>query len=63
MFEYVLVVYLTMESPQYQGNFVDCAHANAYVAEYYPDAPYIICLHEDYINLPKEFVKREINYE
>lgn len=62
MFEFVLIVYLTMDSPEYKGNFVDCATANSWVAKYYPDAPYTVCLHEDYINLPKNFIKREVHY-
>ena len=61
MFEYCLIVYLTMEEPKYIGNFESCAHANNYVAEYYHDAPYTVCLHENYINLPKDFVKREVH--
>ena len=63
MFEYCLIVYLTMEEPKYIGNFESCAHANSYVVEYYHDAPYTVCLHEDYIVLPQNFTKREINYE
>jgi len=51
-----------MEEAKYIGNFISCAVANDYVAEYYADAPYTSCLHEDYIVLPKQFVKREINY-
>lgn len=62
MFEYCLIVYITMEEPKYIGNFINCAYANNYVAEYYYDAPYTVCLHEDYIVLPKHFVKKEITY-
>jgi len=40
MFEYVLVVYITMNSPQYVGHFVDCATANEYVKKNYPEAEY-----------------------
>lgn len=61
MLEYCLVVYLTMEEPKYIGHFENCALANNYVQEYYSDAPYTICLHEDYINLPEHLVKREIH--
>lgn len=61
MFEYVLVVYITMNSPQYVGHFVDCANANLYVDKHYPDAEYTSCLHEDYINLPDGLIKKEIN--
>lgn len=63
MFEYCLVVYMTMEDPEYKGHFIDCATANAYVAEYYSDAPYTICLHENYIFLPDHIIKKEVNYE
>lgn len=63
MFEYCLIVYLTMEEPKYIGNFLNCAVANSYVEEYYKDAPYTVCLHEDYIVLPNNLVRREINYE
>ena len=60
MFEYVLVVYMQMDSPQYIGHFSSCAAANDYVKEHYKDAPYTTCLFEDYINLPKDLVKKEI---
>jgi len=60
MFEYCLIVYLTMQEPKYIGNFESCAYANEYVKEYYADAPYTICMHEDYLYLPKDFVKKEI---
>ena len=62
MFEYCLIVYLTMEEPKYIGNFESCAHANNYVQEYYADAPYTKCMHEDYLFLPENFIKREIKY-
>lgn len=60
MLEYVLVVYLTMEEPKYIGHMESCAVANNYVQKYYKDAPYTICLHEDYINLPDHIIKIEI---
>jgi len=63
MFEYCLVVWVTMEDPQYIGNFMSCAVANQYVAEYYADAPYTSCLHEDYIRLPEGFIKKEVRYD
>lgn len=62
MFEYVLIVYLTMEEPKYIGSFHDCALANNYVKEYYADAPYTVCLHENYIVLPNNFIKKEVHY-
>jgi hypothetical protein len=63
MFEYCLIVYLTMEDPKYIGNFESCAVANMYVAKYYHDAPYTVCLHEDYIVLPENFIKKEVHYD
>ena len=57
MYEFCLIVYLTMEEPKYIGNFKSCAVANNYVKEYYDDAPYTVCLHEDYIVLPSNFIK------
>jgi len=63
MFEYVLVVYITMNSPQYVGHFVDCATANEYVKKNYPEAEYTSCLYEDYINLPEGLIKKEITWK
>lgn len=60
MFEYVLVVYMTMDDPMYVGNFSTCAHAQAYCNEFYPEAEYTSCLHEDYMFLPEGFIKKEI---
>lgn len=60
MYEYVLVVYMTMKHPEYVGHFVDCTRANEYVMQNYPKAEYTSCLHEDYINLPEGLVKKEI---
>ena len=60
MFEYVLVVYITMKQPEYIGHFVDCATANEYAMKHYPKAEYTSCLHEDYINLPLGLIKKEI---
>ena len=33
MFEYCLIVYLTMQEPKYIGNFESCAYANEYVKD------------------------------
>lgn len=63
MFEYVLVVYITMNTPKYEGHFVDCANANSYAAEHYPEAVYTTCLHEDYMYLPKNLIKKEIKWK
>ena len=61
MFEYVLVLYMSYktehEPGEYVGHFLSCAHANRYVQEHYADADYTICLHEDYIVLPRELIK------
>jgi hypothetical protein len=51
-----------MEDPKYIGHFQNCAIANNYVQEYYYDAQYTICLHEDYINLPPTIIKKEVHY-
>ena len=50
-----------MDEPKYIGHMKSCAHANEYIKKYYPDAPYTICLQEDYINLPPHILKREVN--
>lgn len=60
MYEYILVVYMQMDNPQYVGSFTSCAAANDHVKEYYADAKYTTCLHEDYMFLPKDFLKKEI---
>ena len=60
MFEYVLVVYLTMSSPEYVGHFVDCTRASEYAIKHYKEAEYTSCLHEDYIHLPLGLIKKEI---
>jgi hypothetical protein len=60
-FEFVLIVYLTMSTPKYVGNFVDCTVANEYVKKHYPKAEYSSCLYENYVYLPKDFVRININ--
>ena len=60
MFEYVLVVYMTMDNPEYIGHFTSCAAVTDYVKEHYPKAEYTTCLHENYINLPLGLIKKEI---
>jgi len=60
MLEYVLVVYMDMQSPEYIGHFFSCAVANLYAEKNYPKAEYTSCLHEDYIKLPEGFIKKEI---
>ena len=63
MFEYVLVVYWTMQTPEYVGHFKDCAHANSYCEQHCKEAEYTSCLHENYIYMPEGFVKKEIDNE
>jgi hypothetical protein len=60
MFEFVLVVYITMQQPEYVGHFVNCTRASEYAKKYYKDAEYTSCLHEDYIHLPLGLIKKEI---
>ena len=60
MFEFVLVVYMTMQQPEYVGHFVDCTRANEYAIKHYKEAEYTSCLHEDYIHLPLGLIKKEI---
>ena len=60
MFEYVLVVYMTMNKPEYVGHFTSCAASSEYAEKHYPNAEYTSCLHEDYINLPEGLIKKEI---
>lgn len=63
MFEYVLVLYMsykTGEEPgEYVGHFLSCAHAHRYEQKHFPEADYTVCLHEDYIMLPKDLTKIE----
>ena len=63
MFEYILVVYWTMAQPEYVGNFESCAHATQWCQTHCKEAEYTTCLHEDYMYLPKNFMKKEIQYE
>ncbi len=63
MFEYVLVVYWTMQTPEYVGNFNSCADATWWCQQHCQEAEYTSCLHEDYMFLPKGFVKKEIRDE
>ena len=62
MFEYVLVIYMTMDTPRYEGHFESCAVANQYAEECCSTAEYTSCLHEEYIILPPHVIKREIDY-
>lgn len=63
MFEYVLVLYLKMNQPEYAGHFKDCATANQYAAQKCPKCEYTSCLHEDYIKLPKGLIIKNIDLQ
>jgi len=60
MFEYVLVVYWTMQTPEYAGNFESCADATRWCQQHCKEAEYTSCLHEDYMYLPEGFIKKEM---
>jgi len=63
MFEFILIVYLTKESPpQYIGNFETCAFANNYVQIKLENVYRTSCLHEDYVWLPEGHQKRVIHF-
>ena len=62
MYEFVLVIYMTMDKPEYAGHFESCAVAQLYVDECCSKAEYTSCLHEEYIHLPANFIKKEIDY-
>jgi len=63
MFEYVLIVYMNMDNPEYVGHFKSCAAANSYVQKHYKNAEYTSCLYQNYINLPKNLIKKEIEWK
>jgi len=54
---------MTMDTPEYVGHFKSCADANNYVEENYKNAKYTTCLYQDYINLPKDLIKKEIEWK
>ncbi len=64
MFEFVCVMFFTnnLDDHLYIGHFQSCAHANQFVNDNYTSEEYkwIKCLHQDYINLPKGLVKKEM---
>lgn len=62
MYEYVLVIFMTMGNPQYAGNFTSCAAADQYAKDCCKEAEYVSCLHEDYVFLPKGHIKKEVDY-
>ena len=64
MFEFVCVIYFSNYPGDYMyvGHFESCAHANQWVVENYTqeEINWVKCLHEDYIYLPKGFIKKEM---
>lgn len=64
MFEFVCVIYFSssLQDYKYIGHFESCASANQFVEENYTkeEVSWIKCLHEDYIYLPKGFIKKEM---
>ena len=64
MFEFVCVMYFTHEMDEhlYIGHFKSCDAAYVYIEQHYAPQEYtwIKCLHQDYINLPKNLIKKEM---
>jgi len=46
--------------PQYVGTFLNCEVARAYATENFIPDLRTICMHEDFINLPKDFKHKYI---
>lgn len=46
--------------PQYVGTFLNCEVAHAYAAENFIPDLRTICMHENFINLPKDFKHKYI---
>lgn len=59
MLEFVLLIMMGGE-PQYVGTFLNCEVANAYAAENFIPDLRTICLHQNFINLPKDFKHKYI---
>lgn len=62
MFEFVLVVSLLNDfsDPEYVGHFSNCDVAMEYKDQHYPEHKSARCLLQQYINLPKGLVKKEV---
>jgi len=67
MFEFICVIYFSANPADhlYIGSFESCAHAHSYIEQHYTEQEinWINCQHEDYLYLPKNFIKKEIKYE
>jgi len=67
MFEFVCVIYFSADPADtlYVGNFESCARAHSYVAENFDskEVNWVKCQHEDYLYLPKNFIKKEVRYD
>lgn len=61
MFEFVCVVYFSksLSDYEYVGHFQSCANCNTFVDENYNNVEWTKCLQEDYVVLPKGFIKKE----
>ena len=57
---FVLLIMMGGE-PQYVGTFLNCEVAHAYAEKHFLAELRTICMHEDFINLPKDF-KHEYKY-
>ena len=67
MFEFVCVMFFThqLDEHLYIGHFKSCDAAYVYIEQHYEPQEYtwIKCLHQDYINLPKNLIKKEMDNE
>lgn len=65
MYEYVLIVYMfnNYQNPEYVGHFKNCDEATQYQEKHYPNHQTSKCLLEQYILLPKNLKKKEIEWK
>jgi len=67
MFEFVCVIYFSANPADslYIGNFNNCAEAHSYVANNFhkSEINWVKCQHQDYLYLPKNFIKKEIKWK
>ena len=67
MFEFVCVMFFThqLDEHLYIGHFKSCDAAYTFIEQHYEPQEYtwIKCLHQDYINLPKNLIKKEMDNE
>jgi len=60
MLEYILILYLD-DSREYIGNFESCAHATQYFEQCVKGdlkSWSTACLHQDYVQLPENFIPK-----